>query len=868
MRNSRRILASLAVVSGLLAGLAPSPAAALDLPEVQQWMHWVGLAAPHDTTWVRAFGTGGTTMWAGTEGDGVYCSTNAGITWQNCGGGLPASTSVRQINAGVTSAMIATDSGIFKTTGSLLSWSTWAPVGQGTGSDKLNEAVQTILDTSVGPVVNNGLLAGYVGGLAHSLDGGNTWSDSGSGLPSGVTVWSLNSYTWLPNLIFAATSQGAYTSVDFGAHWASVSLGLPTNTNIMKIVSDPQTPTTWYAATSGGGVYRSTTSGLLWEAVNEGLSSGGTHIRALLPVPVAANYSDIYIGTDDGVWSSINKGDSWQKISDDGLAGHNAIWALSTSTSSVPVSPVLVAGAQGYGVNYRVFEPPINTGRPVITNTTNPGSAPHVGEQLSTTDGTWDGTKTMTFSYQWWRCTGVSGGLGTSCSKIDKATDSSYTVDDTDYNDYLKVNVVAKNAVSLPAVISSMDSLASARVLANPGSLPGASIYNNPSITIAPIAHAGTPFPGDQLTAAHNTVTPAGTSYAYEWFGCDASNLNCVSRGAPQTGAYTIVAGDVDGTVGVRTYATNSFGTAVSGMSYFGSTVLPLQVTQTSAPKVLGVPWVGYTMTAAMGSYSGTVANTFPTWQACDAAFAVNVDGGSHCSTLANTWQYTPNALQKGYYLRIKVEVDVNGWYQAPATLVTYSATTTAKVTTPSAVVKNTKAPTVSGTPLVGKTLTINVGTWTGSPTYKYAWYRCNSAGSACVRIPKATAKTYKLVGADTARRIRGFVTASNAVPSKVAKLTSALALTKGKPYYATGGKVNGTRAVGQTLTAVKGTWQAYPSATFTYQWLRNGSAISGATKSTYKLTSKDKAHTITVKVTGKNSLGSLAKIFSAGLIP
>jgi hypothetical protein len=37
----------------------------------------------------------------------------------------------------------------------------------------------------------------------------------------------------------------------------------------------------------------------------------------------------------------------------------------------------------------------------------------------------------------------------------------------------------------------------------------------------------------------------------------------------------------------------------------------------------------------------------------------------------------------------------------------------------------------------------------------------------------------------------------------------------------------------------------------YKYQWLRNGKAIKKATKSTYKLTAKDKGKKISVKVTG-----------------
>jgi len=60
---------------------------------------------------------------------------------------------------------------------------------------------------------------------------------------------------------------------------------------------------------------------------------------------------------------------------------------------------------------------------------------------------------------------------------------------------------------------------------------------------------------------------------------------------------------------------------------------------------------------------------------------------------------------------------------------------------------------------------------------------------------------------------------------------------------------ISGTARVGEELTAVKGAWST--GTAFTYAWLRNGKAISGATSATYTLTSADVATQIQVKVTG-----------------
>lgn len=65
---------------------------------------------------------------------------------------------------------------------------------------------------------------------------------------------------------------------------------------------------------------------------------------------------------------------------------------------------------------------------------------------------------------------------------------------------------------------------------------------------------------------------------------------------------------------------------------------------------------------------------------------------------------------------------------------------------------------------------------------------------------------------------------------------------------------ITGDTEVGDVLTATNGTWSQTPDS-HQYQWKRNGSAISGATSSTYTLTSSDiGTNTISVTVTAVKS--------------
>lgn len=65
--------------------------------------------------------------------------------------------------------------------------------------------------------------------------------------------------------------------------------------------------------------------------------------------------------------------------------------------------------------------------------------------------------------------------------------------------------------------------------------------------------------------------------------------------------------------------------------------------------------------------------------------------------------------------------------------------------------------------------------------------------------------------------------------------------------------RISGSAKVGSTLTAVPGTWTGtVTKPTFSYTWMRNGRAITGAKASTYKLTVADAGTAITVQVSAQ----------------
>jgi hypothetical protein len=76
------------------------------------------------------------------------------------------------------------------------------------------------------------------------------------------------------------------------------------------------------------------------------------------------------------------------------------------------------------------------------------------------------------------------------------------------------------------------------------------------------------------------------------------------------------------------------------------------------------------------------------------------------------------------------------------------------------------------------------------------------------------------------------------------------------KPVNIEAPQVSGTAAVGATLSCTTGSWSGSPVQTFSYQWWREGTAITGAIASSYKVQSVDQGHALVCEVTASNEAG------------
>ncbi len=162
----------------------------------------------------------------------------------------------------------------------------------------------------------------------------------------------------------------------------------------------------------------------------------------------------------------------------------------------------------------------------------------------------------------------------------------------------------------------------------------------------------------------------------------------------------------------------------------------------------------------------------------------------------------------------------------------------------------NAVLPAVSGTAAPGQTLSCSSGTWSGQPvpTYTYQWLRDGEA------ISEATSADYQVQEGDCGHTLSCQVTATNDGGSAIAASNSVdvpLA-----PRITIAPQISGTPALGDTLSCTSGTWEASPSATYAYQWLRNGQVLAGAVNDSYLVRRADCGQKLSCQVTATNSVG------------
>ncbi len=159
----------------------------------------------------------------------------------------------------------------------------------------------------------------------------------------------------------------------------------------------------------------------------------------------------------------------------------------------------------------------------------------------------------------------------------------------------------------------------------------------------------------------------------------------------------------------------------------------------------------------------------------------------------------------------------------------------------------------LTGVPKVGTSMTASIGTWTPVPTLiSYRWSVEDSEFGYGSSQVVGTAASYTITAADLGKRLALsiLVSKSGYISDRMyiqVGLVSGIAITASPVPTITGGT---SAKVGTALKAVPGTWTPAP-VTISYQWMKAGEPIPGATSATYTPTAADAGARLTVRTLG-----------------
>jgi hypothetical protein len=609
------------LAGGLLAAAITAAPAQAAVPD--NWVRWGGA---HREATVRSLDFLGT-LYAGTEDDGVFTSPTAIGPWTQMNTGLeaPGADSVRQVKAAPSGIVYAaTTAGLFSSpSGS----GAWSPVGQGPGERKLNMGgIQSIMFNDPSGADMTVAVAGAGGpGVYYSSDFGAHW-DKAAGMPSGENVFFLTAHP-AGTPMYAAADDGVFVSLDFGRSWKLMSDGIPPGETTLRVAVAPDDPTHLYAATSSG-VYRFVKEDLSW-APAEGsdgqtLPAAGAKRAFILAPPLNGQFGQnrAVVGTQSGVYATIDDGASWGKMSattaapDGGTPmGDRVVWSLGLGFTT----PALMAGTAGFGV-FSLPLQPIEAGTVAIT----PSSGLQPGKTLTAWLSGWGGTKPYFFTYQWKKCQDLGAGC-TPTTTIPGETGAEYTIPDDDANKSMKysVTVIGRNLVRPGAVLAT-----SAPVAASfgplPGTLPrpafGAGPSVSPSVGQQPTPKWGQVFTiNNGLWRTEGSAAPIAPAFGYRWQRCDGNGANCVPIPAATGQTYTATPNDIGSRISGYVRGTHNGVPGDWWLAGGSNSIVNKHPVNTTAPKIVGDPITGVTLSSSAGGWDGHDMTFKRRWLRCEA---------------------------------------------------------------------------------------------------------------------------------------------------------------------------------------------------------------------------------------------------------
>ena len=158
-----------------------------------------------------------------------------------------------------------------------------------------------------------------------------------------------------------------------------------------------------------------------------------------------------------------------------------------------------------------------------------------------------------------------------------------------------------------------------------------------------------------------------------------------------------------------------------------------------------------------------------------------------------------------------------------------------------------------------------------GSYKLEFSWEYSEAERKACEHAPRCPPKYITQFFSNQTSEVT-----ANPVAVTIGAATGGInaAMVPSAPYNTAGPSISGKATVGSLLSCASGSWTGEPeltlsvgwplSSTFSYQWLRDGTPIAGATSDAYIVQAADVGHSLVCEVTATNVAGHTSSRSSA----
>ncbi len=240
------------------------------------------------------------TIYCGSNGSGVFKSTNDGENWLPVNNGItdygfyPA-TFTSNASAVFMGANYSNTNGggMYRTTNS---GNNWQKIN--TGLTGLSQGINMAI------TINNDIAIATDSGVFRSTNNGSSWNNISNNMGSAVSAKSLY---YSNDTLVAGTKSGLYFSTGAFTNWTLINTGLPAATAPYCI---NKFNNKFYLVYFGGGLYVSSNNGSSWSSANYNLTGSQLNARCLYifnnTLFLSGNGGVYTLG--DNIWTNMNSG--------------------------------------------------------------------------------------------------------------------------------------------------------------------------------------------------------------------------------------------------------------------------------------------------------------------------------------------------------------------------------------------------------------------------------------------------------------------------------------------------------------------------------------------------------------------------------